>query len=169
MATPNNARPLDPSIIFGGVEQTSEDERTTHAASCHCGAVQFNVTLKWPFPKYPVNKCSCSICVSTGYLLVYPCHRDVVFIQGYENMASYKFNTKTKAHMFCKTCGTSIGIDFLRAEQGELDPAKHTFGINVRTFKDLDLDALEYTVFDGKKLIPTVDNVLRDKKDQSED
>lgn len=47
-------------------------------------------------------------------------------------MGTYKFNTKTKAHKFCKTCGTSIGIDFLRAEQGEKDPSKDTFGINVR-------------------------------------
>lgn len=75
-------RPLDPSIIFGGVEETSEEERTTHAGSCHCGAVKFNVTLKWPFPKYPVNRCSCSICSTTGYLLVYPCRRDIEWLQG---------------------------------------------------------------------------------------
>jgi len=157
MATPaKERRPLDSNFIFGGVEETSEEERTTHAASCHCGAVKFEVTLKWPFPKYPVNTCSCSMCTSTGYLLVYPCRRDIKWLQGYDNLGSYKFNTKTKAHVFCKTCGTSVGIDFLRAEQGEPDPAKDTFGINIRTFKDIDLNSLDYTFFDGKKLIPSV-------------
>ncbi|KAF8866565.1 hypothetical protein BDZ45DRAFT_276409 [Acephala macrosclerotiorum] len=146
-------KPIDPSIIFGGVEPTSDEERTTHDASCHCGEIQYKVTLKWPFPKYPVNTCSCSICTTTGYLLVYPCRRDVNFTQGYEKLGRYKFASKTKDHVFCKNCGTSIGIDFLRAEQGECDPAKDTFGINVRTFKDLDLDSLEYTFFDGKKLL----------------
>lgn len=73
---------LNPTFIFGGVEETSEGERTTHAASCHCGAVKFNVTLKWPFPKYPVNRCTCSICSTTGYLLVYPCRRDIEWLQG---------------------------------------------------------------------------------------
>ncbi|KAE8447468.1 hypothetical protein EG329_010741 [Mollisiaceae sp. DMI_Dod_QoI] len=128
-ATTKKPRPMDANIIYDGVEETSEEERTSHPASCHCGAVKYTVTLKWPFPKYPVNTCSCS----------------------YDNLGSYRFNTKTKSHKFCKTCGTSVGIDFLRAEQGEPDPAKDTFGINVRTFTELDLNSLEYTFFDGKK------------------
>jgi hypothetical protein len=125
-------------------------ERTTHAASCHCGAVEFTVTLESPFPKYPVNKCNCSICFQNGYLLVYPCRRDIVFLKGestffsflndlvvtrfsgYDNLGSYAFNTKTKSHMFCKTCGSSIGIDFQRPAQGETDPAKDELAINVR-------------------------------------
>lgn len=74
-------RPIDLSILTF-VEDTSVEERTTHTAQCHCGAVKFTVTLKWPFPKYPVNKCSCSICTHTGYLLVYPARRDVVFTRG---------------------------------------------------------------------------------------
>lgn len=74
-------KPLDPSILTI-VEDTPPSERTTHAAQCHCGTVKFNVTLKWPFPKYPVNVCSCSICHQMGYVLVYPARRDVVFTEG---------------------------------------------------------------------------------------
>ena len=43
---------------------------------------RFTVTLKHPFPKYPVNKCSCSICFQNGYLFVYPVRRDVTFTSG---------------------------------------------------------------------------------------
>ncbi len=58
------------------------ESRTTHEASCHCGNVKFTVTLKEPFPKYPVNQCNCTICTQNGYLFVYPPRRDVVFTEG---------------------------------------------------------------------------------------
>jgi hypothetical protein len=51
---------------------------------------------------------------------------------GYENLGSYQFNTKTKSHKFCKSCGSSILIDFRRTEQGEPDPAKDILAVNVR-------------------------------------
>ena len=78
MTTLRALRPTDYGIMV--VEDT--DERTTHEASCHCGAIQFEVTFKYPFPKYPINTCNCSICTKNGYLLVYPLRRDVVFTQG---------------------------------------------------------------------------------------
>lgn len=74
-------RPIDPAIL-SFVETTSDAERTTHQAQCHCGAVKFSVILKWPFPQYPINKCTCSICMHNGYFLVYPARRDVVFTEG---------------------------------------------------------------------------------------
>ncbi|KAE9381601.1 hypothetical protein N431DRAFT_458175 [Stipitochalara longipes BDJ] len=150
---PKDTRPLDISILQV-VEETSEAERTTHQAACHCGAVQFSVTLKWPFPKYPVNKCSCTICTQHGYLFVYPCRRDITFTKGYDNLGSHVFNTKTKPHKFCKTCGSSILADFERIKQGETDdPAGDILAVNVRTFKDVDLESLEYTFFDGRKYL----------------
>ena len=194
-----NRRPLDINLLLV-VEPTSEAERTTHQAACHCGAVQFAVTLKWPFPKYPVNTCSCSICTQNGYLFVYPCRRDVVFTKGellptihtltsclhvsigYDNLGSHSFNSMKTLHKFCKTCGGSLLADFDRISQGDTDdPARDMIAVNVslshfcsssqehvlekcwmtmylyvnvqqvRTFKDLDLDALEYTYFDGRK------------------
>jgi hypothetical protein len=81
MSGKKGPRPADPSII-NIVEDTSDNDRTLYPAKCHCGAVKFSVTLKYPFPKYPVNKCTCSMCTHTGYLLVYPSRRDVVFTEG---------------------------------------------------------------------------------------
>ena len=85
--SPHVTRPLDISLLHA-VEETSPEDRTTHAAQCHCGAVKYDVTLKYPFPKYTVNKCTCSICTHLGYLLVYPCRRDVVFTQGRATLLS---------------------------------------------------------------------------------
>ncbi|KAK6613875.1 hypothetical protein H4I96_00196 [Botrytis cinerea] len=97
-----------------------------------------------------------------------------------ENMGSYKWRHKVADHRFCKTCGSSIMIDLRRPEIfGETDPRKDMVGINrvnpsismkqenviprechsrtnaeqVRNFKNIDLDALSYTYFDGKNLI----------------
>lgn len=72
---------FDPKIV-AVVEETSPQDHTTHYASCHCGAVVYNVTLKHLFPKYTVLTCNCSICEKNGYLLVYPARRDVVFEKG---------------------------------------------------------------------------------------
>jgi len=149
-----NAAPLDFAHITV-VEETPKSEHTSHTGACHCGTVKFNVTLKYPFPKYPVNACSCSVCIRNGYLFVYPKRSDFEITQGYENLTSYTFNTCTRFHKFCKTCGSSILIDFRLAEQGETDPRKDILALNVRNFKDIDLDTLQYTYFDGKRLVPS--------------
>ncbi|PQE27122.1 glutathione-dependent formaldehyde-activating enzyme protein [Rutstroemia sp. NJR-2017a WRK4] len=145
-------QPLDVKILLY-VEETSPEERTTHEASCHCGAVTFSVTLKFPFPKYPVNSCSCSICSRNGYLLVYPMRSDIKFSpDSASNLSSYRFGSKAHAHKFCKNCGSSMMID-LRTEHKEPDPRKDIVAVNIRHFKDIDLDAMTYTFFDGKNLI----------------
>ncbi|RAL63058.1 hypothetical protein DID88_004143 [Monilinia fructigena] len=124
-----------PSELFIQVEETSDEERTTHEGSCHCGAITFTVTLKWPFPKYTVNSCTCSICTKNGYLLVYPMRQDVKFLDESESkMGSYKWGRKIADHR----------------SFWETDPRKDMVGINVRNFKNIDLEAMSYTYFDGR-------------------
>lgn len=55
---------------------------TTYRANCHCGHTRFTITLPNPFPIYPINRCTCSICSKNGYLLVYPHKKDVQWISG---------------------------------------------------------------------------------------
>jgi len=131
------------------VEPTSEAERTTHQSSCYWGCPILHHALV-VFLKYPINKCNYSICTQNGYLFVYPCRRDVVFTTvalltphhphlfecshislEYENLASYRFNTKEKPYKFCKTCGTSILADFDRANLGQTDPEKDILAVSV--------------------------------------
>lgn len=46
-----------------------------------------------------------------------PPYEDVTWHEGSDGRVSrYRFNTKTRDHMFCPRCGTSIGIDFFEAE-----------------------------------------------------
>ena len=49
-------------------------------------------------------------------------------------MTEYYFGQKKKAHKFCKTCGTSILIDFKRNEHGVTDPEKDKLAVNVKHF-----------------------------------
>ncbi|KAI9745325.1 MAG: hypothetical protein M1818_001605 [Claussenomyces sp. TS43310] len=128
----------------------SPSKRTSHKANCHCGAVRYTVTLDRPFPEYKINRCSCSICTKNGYLLVYPKRSDVVWHRGYENLSDYYFGEKTKAHKFCKTCSSSVLIDWRRSELGEKDPEKDVLAVNTRLFADIDFDKMEFITFDGK-------------------
>ncbi|KAH7160667.1 Mss4-like protein [Dactylonectria macrodidyma] len=124
----------------------------TYEAGCHCGFISLSITLSPPLPELKVNQCNCSICRRAGYLLVYPPYEDVTWHHGSDTrVGRYQFNTKTRDHMFCPKCGISIGIDFHQE-----DPKN--YGISVRQFNDIDLDALNYKQFDGAhKLSPAVD------------
>ncbi|KAM3089171.1 hypothetical protein ACMFMG_000782 [Clarireedia jacksonii] len=68
------------------------------------------------------------------------------------NLSTYNFGRKSIDHKFCKTCGSNIMIDLHPGNQ-EPDPRKDIVAINIRNFKDIDLEAMNYTYFDGKNLI----------------
>ncbi|KAH7149834.1 Mss4-like protein [Dactylonectria estremocensis] len=115
----------------------------TYEAGCHCGFISLSVTLSPPFPELKVTHCNCSICRRAGYLLVYRSRDQVTWHHGSDTrVGRYQFNTKTRDHMFCPKCGASIGIDFWNEDPKE-------YGISVRQFNDIDLDALNYMQFDG--------------------
>ena len=46
-------------------------------------------------------------------------------------MGAYVWNTKTQHHKFCKTCASSLMLDFTMSERGEEDPRKDIIGVNV--------------------------------------
>ena len=93
---------------------SEEAQKAWYEANCHCGAVRCRIhypSLENPETK-KVNCCNCSICTKNGYLLIYPERQDVVWTKGFDHLKSYKCATKTKDHLFCPTCGSSILIDF---------------------------------------------------------
>jgi hypothetical protein len=88
----------------------------TYPASCHCGKSRFTITIP-SLDTTTVTSCNCSICQINGYLNVYPLRKNVSFQSPYEELGSYAFASQTRVHKFCGTCGTSLLIDFGRAEE----------------------------------------------------
>ena len=91
-------------------EAKSTAGKIWYEGSCHCGGVKYKV-YHIPLEKTKVTKCNCSICTKNGYLLVHPKREEVVFLQGYETLKSYKFGTGKVDHKFCPSCGSSVMID----------------------------------------------------------
>ncbi|MFO7287160.1 MAG: GFA family protein [Gammaproteobacteria bacterium] len=75
---------------------------TTHRGGCHCGRVQF--TVEGP-DELDVVECNCSICRMTGYLHYIVPKARFRLLAGREELTSYRFNTGTAEHLFCRVCG----------------------------------------------------------------
>ena len=111
--------------------QFDENNCQTYTASCHCGAVQYDVVLSPPLPEWKVISCNCSICSRSGYLLVYPERKYLHVKSGEEALKDYSFGPKKLLHKFCGSCGSSVFFDPRMKEFGELPPAPDLMGINV--------------------------------------
>ena len=71
--------------------------------SCHCGAVQFEVTLADGFNT--IRRCNCSYCTMRGAVAVSANLADIHFTWGEDKLTLYQFNTKSAKHYFCSVCG----------------------------------------------------------------
>lgn len=76
---------------------------TPHKAQCHCGAVQFEVTLTDGFNT--ARRCNCSMCRMRGAIAVSANLEGIKFTQGEDKLSLYQFNTNTAKHYFCSVCG----------------------------------------------------------------
>ncbi len=81
----------------------SSSERVTVDGACHCGAVQFTVTLTEGYAS--ARRCPCSICRMRGGVAVTSTPEAFRITQGEDKLATYRFNTKTAEHHFCTVCG----------------------------------------------------------------
>ncbi|MFZ0123217.1 MAG: GFA family protein, partial [Xanthobacteraceae bacterium] len=63
-------------------------------------------------------------------------------LSGADELATYRFNTGTAQHMFCKTCGMHP-FYIPRSDPDKID-------VNVRCIDDIDLAALSPKSFDGR-------------------
>ena len=73
-----------------------------YAGGCHCGAVRFEVEAP---ERFVALDCSCTICTMTGFLHLIVPKSKFRLVKGEDNLSTYRFNTGTAAHTFCKTCG----------------------------------------------------------------
>ena len=77
--------------------------KDTYDAACHCGTVQFTVTLKGGLAS--ARRCTCSFCAMRGAVAVTARLDGVQITAGKDALTLYQFNTKAAQHYFCSKCG----------------------------------------------------------------
>ncbi|MGR3983972.1 MAG: GFA family protein [Gammaproteobacteria bacterium] len=70
---------------------------------CHCGAVEFEVTLENGLAD--LRRCNCSLCRRKGAIMAGVPLDALRVTKGAGNLSMYQWNTKVAKHYFCKTCG----------------------------------------------------------------
>jgi len=74
-----------------------------HKATCHCGAVEIELTL--PEGLVDVRRCDCSLCRRRGAIVASVPLSGIKIVRGEERLKLYQFNTRTAKHYFCSECG----------------------------------------------------------------
>ena len=76
----------------------------THVrGTCHCGAVELQLTL--PDGLASARRCDCSFCRRRGAIVVSASLDQLVIVRGEQNLTLYQWGTGTAKDWFCKTCG----------------------------------------------------------------
>ena len=70
---------------------------STHAGSCHCGAIRFTVT----HDPVELTTCDCSLCVKRNALMVKVPEAALQIDEGHELLAFYEWNSTRAKHHFC--------------------------------------------------------------------
>ena len=123
------------------IDATSRDPVTLNGA-CHCGAVQFTVTLTEGFAS--ARRCTCSICRRRGAVTVTSTPADFQLTRGEGSLATYQFNTMSAEHHFCSICG------IYTHHKRRSNP--HQLGINVACLEGVSpFDFREVKVLDGQR------------------
>lgn len=79
------------------------DINLKHKATCHCGAVELELTLPNGIEK--PRRCDCSICRRKGAIVASVKLDGIRIVKGQEALKLYQFNTNTAKHFFCSHCG----------------------------------------------------------------
>ena len=123
--------------------------RMTHSGGCHCGAVAFEVNAA---ADIEASRCNCSICTKTGFLHLIVSKEDFTLLRGEEAQTTYRFNTGTAKHLFCRHCGV----------KSFYVPRSHPDGVsvNVTCLQPETIASLTITDFDGQNWEDAI-NTLR--------
>jgi len=111
----------------------------TYEGGCHCGKVRFRVTAELA----RVSDCNCSICTKKGFLHLIVPPDQFELLSGKEALTTYRFNTGTAQHTFCRHCGIH-SFYVPRSDPDKID-------VNVRCLEGIDLSTLTPTKFDGQR------------------
>ena len=116
--------------------------------SCHCGKTAFEVDAA---PK-GVTRCTCSFCSKRGALWAYYKPAQFRLVSRVEDVATYRWGSRTVKHHFCAECGCGTYSESPDWSTGKPDFEKMKVGVNAWLFDDFDPDAFAVTVIDGKNL-----------------
>lgn len=120
----------------------SSSEPVSFNGACHCGAVQFTVTLTKGFAS--ARRCTCSICRMRGAVAVTSTPEDFTITRGADKLATYRFNTGVAEHHFCSVCG--IYTHHKRRSNPD------QLGVNVACLEGVSpFDFAEVVVHDGQR------------------
>lgn len=120
----------------------ASSEPVTLNGSCHCGAVKFTAQL--PFGLSSARRCTCSICRMRGAVAVTSTHDGFKILEGEDQLATYRFNTRVAEHHFCRNCG--IYTHHKRRSNPD------QLGVNVACLEGLSpFDFHEVIVYDGQR------------------
>ena len=117
-------------------------DAVTLNGSCHCGAVKFITTLTEGFAS--ARRCTCSICRMRGAVAVTSSPDAFRLTHGEDQLATYRFNTRSAEHHFCRNCG------IYTHHKRRSNP--HQLGVNVACLEGVSpFDFREVIVFDGSR------------------
>ena len=114
---------------------------TKHKLTCHCGAVEIELTIPNGLEK--PRRCDCSFCRRRGAIVASVTLDRLKVLKGKEKLSLYQFNTKTAKHFFCSICG------IYTHHQRRSNPQE--FGFNVGCLEGVNPFELQN--------VPTVDGV----------
>ena len=114
-------------------------EPITHIGACHCGAVAYTVDTALD----ELIECNCSHCYRKGFILAFVPPEAFTLTSGEANLTEYRFNQRSIAHLFCKTCGVQ---PFGR---GSTPDGREMVAVNVRTLTDVEPWSLQAQRVDG--------------------
>jgi hypothetical protein len=123
------------------IDTRSADPISLNGA-CHCGAVQFTVTLTEGFAS--ARRCTCSICRMRGAVAVTSTPDQFRITRGEDKLATYRFNTRVAEHHFCSVCG------IYTHHKRRSNPKQ--LGVNVACLEGVSpFDFAEVVVYDGSR------------------
>jgi hypothetical protein len=105
----------------------------TRKGVCHCGGIEFTVTLENGLEN--LRRCNCSLCRRKGAIMASVPVTGLRVTKGADLLSLYTWNTGTAKHYFCKVCG------IYTHHQRRSNPAE--FGFNVACIDGVDPYALE--------------------------
>ncbi len=108
----------------------------TKKGSCHCGGVEFAVTLENGLEN--LRRCNCSLCRRKGAIMAFAPLDGLTVTKGEDLLSVYRWNSGVAKHYFCKVCG------IYTHHQRRSNP--NEFGFNVACIEGVDPFALEGVV-----------------------